>query len=257
MALTAYALLHAVWKGHMSPDDAAESLGIPVRNVKTQVNYLGDRLETLATTLDELTTTEFGSREALAAAKTQAAQTLGISTRQLNRFLSRSGLKPRPQSIKARESASEGASDRKRQHRLLAVDVLYGRKTLTEAANLSGRHERSIRRVLEELPIPVRYPDFDQLTPSTRYALAKNVEENKDSEHLATLVNAQIQRGWREKLPQTREKPLISLLIGWLEGETEHYEAGYEHFLGIYGLKGVELAFWEKLALADELRNLL
>lgn len=257
MALTTYALLHAVWQGHMAPEDAAEALGIPARNVKTQVNYLGERLEGIAQTLDSLTAQSYASRSELAEAKRVAAEKLGVSSRQVNRFLSRSGKKPRPESIVSREKASEAATERKRQHRMLALDVLYGRKTLTEAANLSGRHERSMRRVLEDLPIPARYPEYDLLSPSTRYALAKNVEEMRDCGHLSTLVSAQINRKPGEESPQTVAKPLISMMIGWLEGETDQYDPGYEHFLDFYGLKGVDLRFWEKLALADELRHLL
>ena len=257
MALTAYALLHAVWKGHLSPEDAAEAIGIPAKNVKTQVNYFGERLEEITQTLDDLTGHSYATRKDLIEAKHRAAEKLGVSPRQVNRFLSRSGARPRPESIKKREEASIAAVERRREQRLLAVDVLYGRKTLTEAANLSGRHERSIRRVLESLPIPARYPDFAHLTPSTRYALAKNVEENRDSEHLATLVSAQVHRDVRQKLPQTVQKPLITLMIAWLEGESDKYDPGFEHFLDFYGLKGVELRFWERLALADELRNLL
>ena len=257
MALTTYALLHAVWRGHLTPEDAAETLGIPIRNVKTQVNYLGDRLEGITQALDALAATSYPSRKALASAKKEAAAKLGISPRQVNRFLKRAGAQPRPESIKQREEASIGATNRRREQRLLAVDVLYGRKTLTEAANLSGRHERSIRRVLDSLPVPVRYPDYELLTTSTRYALAKNIEENRECDHLATLVNAQINRPAMKELPKTTEKPLISLMIAWLEGETTEYDPGFEYFLDHYGLKGVTLHFWEKLALADELRNLL
>lgn len=257
MALTTYALLHAVYKGQLSPEDAAASLGIPIRNVKTQVNYLGERLEGIAQALDGLIAASYPSRAALAAAKASAAAKLGVSTRQVNRFLLRSGGNPRPDAIKQREEASEAAVSRKKQHHFLALDVLYGRKTLTEAANLAGRHERSIRRVIDDLDIPVRFPDFDKLTDSTRYALAKNVEEHRPSEHLTTLVNAQINRIPGGEPPKTVEKPLIKLLIGWLEGETSKYDPGFDRFLNLYGLKDVNLAYWEKLALADELRNLL
>lgn len=257
MALTTYALLHAVLRGHLAPEDAAEALGIPTRNVKTQVNYFGERLEEISQALDALVATPYSSRTELAEAKRKAAERLGVSPRQLNRFLSRAGAKPRPESIVQREKASIAATDRKRQHRLLALDVLYGRKTLTEAANLAGRHERSMRRVIDGLPIPARYPDFDCLSASTRYALAKNVEENRDSEHLATLVSAQVQRDGLETPTQTVQKPLILLMIAWLEGESDKYDPGFEHFLDFYGLKGVELQFWERLALADELRHLL
>lgn len=258
MALTTYALLHAVWQGHLPAEDAAEALGIPARNVKTQVNYFGDRLANIAGTLDDLIANSYETRGDLAAAKKRAAEKLGVSARQINRFLNRaSAEKPRPEGILRREKASASASERKRQHRLLALDVLYGRKTLTEAANLAGRHERSIRRVLDDLPIPARYPDYEHLTSSTRYALAKNVEEMRDSTHLATLVNAQLHRTGRETLPETTKKPLIMLMIGWLEGETDQYDPGFEHFLAFYGLKGIELRFWERSALADELRNLL
>ena len=257
MALITYALLHAVWQGHMTPEDAAEAPGIPTRNVKTQVNYLGDRLEGIAQTLEALAERHYNSRADLAKAKAEAATKLGISVRQVNRFLKRSGSNPRPAPIINREEASKKASERKREHRLLALDVLYGRKTITEAANLANRHERSIRRVLDDLPIPARYPDYERLTPSTRYALAKSVEENVSSEHLATLVNAQLARGDGESTPQIVEKPLISMLIAWLEGETTRYDPGYEHFLEMYGLKGVDLFYWERMALADELRNLL
>lgn len=257
MALTTYALLHAVWKGHLSAEDAAASLGIPVRNVKTQVNYLGDRLEGIVKTLDTLTAESYPSRKDLSEAKRAAAVSLGISLRQLNRFLSRSGEMPRPQSIKSREEASIRAVERKREQRLLAIDVLYGRKTLAEAANLAGQHERSLRRATEELKVPVRYPDYGHLSPSLRYALAKNVEESLDSEHLATLVAAQINRKGEKTPASASKKPLIELMIAWLEGETDQYDRGFEHFLGMYGLKGVELRFWEKIALADELKNLL
>lgn len=257
MALTTYALLHAVWQGHIPAEVAAESLGIPVRNVKTQVNYLGDRLDVIAKTLDNLTATPYASRKDLSEAKQKAAVTLGVTPRQVNRFLKRSGGNPRPTPIQEREKASIAAVDRKRQQRQLAIDVLYGRKTLTEAANLAGRHERSLRRVLDDLPIPARFPDYERLTSSTRYALAKNLEENRSSEHLATLVSAQLNRETREALPQTAPKPLISMLIAYLEGETDQYDPGYEHFLDFYGLKGVDLLYWEKAALADELKNLL
>lgn len=257
MALTTYALLHAVWRGHMTVEDAAEALGIPVRNVKTQVKYLGDRLEGITQTLDDLTGRKYASRKELADAKKAAATKLDVTPRQVNRFLSRTGKKPRPDSILAREEASIGAVNRKREQRLLAIDVLYGRKTLTEAANLANRHERSLRRVLDELPVPVRFPDYDRLSPSTRYALAKNVEENRDSEHLAMLVSAQINRETPENLPKTVPKPLIMIMIAWLEGETEQYDPGFERFLDSYGLKGTELRYWERTALADELRNLL
>lgn len=260
MALTTYALLHAVWKGQLPPEDAAEAIGIPVRNVKTQVNYLGERLETIVETLDSLIAASYPSRRALAEAKQKAAVTLGVTTRQVNRFLARAGGNPRPQPIVEREKLSAGASERKRQHRLLALDVLYGRKTLTEAANLAGRHERSLRRVLDDLSIPVRLPDYDKLTPATRYALAKNVEEGIDSEHLAKLVAAQISRGGQieeKDRVKTVEKPLIKLLIANLEGETTHYESGFDTFLAQYGVAGRALTFWEKTAIADELRNLL
>lgn len=257
MALTTYALLHAVWKGHLPPEDAAEALGIPVRNVKTQVNYLGDRLEGIASTLDNLAEKSYPTRRDLAEAKRAAAENLGITTRQLNRFLARAGARPRPESIKKREEASIAAVERKRELRVLAIDVLYGRKTLTEAANLAGKHERSVRRATEELPVPVRYPDYGRLSPSLRYALAKNIEEMRDSGHLATLVDAQINRKGVVTAPSETKKPLILLLIGWLEGETDQYDRGFDHFLEMYGLKGVELRFWEKVALADELRTLL
>lgn len=257
MTLSRYAILHAVWRHHLPAEEAAAALGVPIRIVKTQVNYFGERLEQIAQTLDQITAEKYPSRKALVDAKRKAAETLGVSSRQVNRFLSRAGTQPRPESIKSREGASIAATERLRQQRMLAIDVLYGRKTLTEAANIAGRHERSIRRVLDALPVPVRYPDYDRLTSSTRYALAKNVEENRDSEHLATLVTAQINRGRGQDLPQTVAKPLISLMIGWLEGESDKYDPGFEHFFESYGLKGVELRFWGKLALADELRNLL
>lgn len=257
MSLSTYAILHAVWKGHMPAEDAAESLGIPTKIVKTQVTYLGSRLEDIVQTLDDLTGREFASRYDLAAAKREVSKKLGVSVRQVNRFLSRAGLKPRPVKIVEREEASARASERAREHRLLAIDVVYGRKTLTEAANVADRHERTIRRVLDDLPIPVRYPDYDLLTPSTRFALGKNLEENRSCDHLATLVGAQINRKGMGLLPQTQAKPLLAMMIAWLEGETEQYDPGYEYFLGRYLLKGIELKFWEKQALADELRNLL
>lgn len=257
MALTAYETLHAVWRGHLSPEDAAAAMGIPAKNVKNQVGYLGGRLEGIAESLDELTARDYPSRADLAQAKREASARLGVTMRQLNRFLRRAGQRPRPRPVLEREKASIEATERKRQQRLLALDVLYGSKTLTEAANLAGRHERSLRRVLDDLPVPVRYPDYDKLTPSTRWALEKNVAANRDSEHLKMLVEAQINRAGQETMPQTVQKPLISMLIAWLEGETEQYDPGYEHFLDLYGLKGVELMFWEKAALADELRNLL
>lgn len=222
--------------------------------MKTQVDY---RLEGIAQALDGLIATSYPSRAALAAAKASAAAMLGVSTRQVNRFLLRSGGNPRPDAIKQRESASEAATNRKQQHHSLALDVLYGRKTLTEVANLAGRHERSIRRVIDDLDIPVRFPDFDKLTGSTRYALAKNVEEHRLSEHLTTLINAQINRTPGGEPHKMVEKPLIKLLIGWLEGETNKYDPGFDRFLNLYGLKDVNLAYWEKLALADELRNLI
>lgn len=225
--------------------------------MKTQVNYLGNRLEQIVKTLDTLVAEPYATRGDLSEAKRRAAESLGVSTRQLNRFLRRSGSKPRPQPILRREQASIQATERKRQQRLLALDVLYGRKTLTKAANLAGLHERSMRRVLDNLPIPARYPDYEHLTASTRYALAKNVEEMRDCSHLATLVNAQIHRKTDKTGSQTLEKPLILLMIGWLEGETDKYDPGFEHFLGLYGLKDVELQFWERPALADELRHLL
>lgn len=254
MALTTYALLHEVYKGQLSPEDAAASLGIPTRNVKTQVNYSE---EDVAQALDGLSAVSYPSRAALAAAKASAAAKLGISTRQVNRFLLRSGSNPRPDAIKQRERASEAATSRKKQHHSLALDVLYGRKTLIEAANLAGRHERSIRRVIDDLDTPVRFPDFDKLTGSTRCALAKNIEAGRPSEHLTTLVNAQINRISGGKPQKAVEKPLSKLLIGWLEGETNQYEPGFDHVLSLYGLKDVNLAYWEKQALADELRNLL
>lgn len=257
MALTTYAILHAVHQGHLSPEDAANALGIPVRNVKTQVQYFGERLKDIAATLDDLTAKPYPSRGDLAAAKQRAAKKLGVSARQINRFLGRTGAKPRPESIIKREEASEKATERKRQHRLLAIDVLYGRKTLTEAANLSGRHERSIRRVLDDLPIPVRYPDFDRLDLSLREALAKNLETGRSCDHLATLVSVQINRTGQESTLKGDRKPLLLLMIAWLEGESDKYDPGFERFLEQYGLKGVELTFWERLALADELRHLL
>lgn len=225
--------------------------------MKTQVDYFGNRLEQIVKTLDTLVAESYATRGDLSEAKRRAAESLGVSTRQLNRFLRRSGNKPRPQPILRREQASIQATERKRQQRLLALDVLYGRKTLTKAANLAGLHERSMRRVLDNLPIPARYPDYEHLTASTRYALAKNVEEMRDCSHLATLVNAQIHRKTDKTGSQTLEKPLILLMIGWLEGETDKYDPGFEHFLGLYGLKDVELQFWERPALADELRHLL
>lgn len=257
MALTTYAVLHAVWRGHLAPEDAAETLGIPTRNVKTQVNYLGDRLEGITQALDDLAATSYPSRKALALAKKEAAAKLGISPRQVNRFLKRAGAQPRPESIKQREEASISATNRKREQRLLAIDVLHGRKTLTEAANLSGRHERSMRRVLDSLPVPVRYPDYERLTDATRYALAKAVEENRNCDHLTRLVNAQINRDWTKPLAKTAEKPLVKALISWLEGEDTRYDPGFDHFLEYYGVNDVALHFWEKLALAEELENLL
>lgn len=257
MRLTTYSLLHAVLRGHMKPEEAAEAIGIPVRNVKTQVNYFGERLEGITKTLDELTETAYPTRQALIGAKRAAAAELGVSLRQVNRFLSRAGANPRPESIKKREETSIAAVERKKEQRMLAIEVLYGRKTLTEAANLAGRHERSIRRVLDELPIPARFPDYDQLNPSTRYALGKCVEEHRDADHLATIVRAQINRDTSQMPPQTVEKPLLTLMIAWLEGESDKYDPGFDHFLDLYGLKGVELKFWERLALADELRHLL
>lgn len=257
MALTAYAILHAVQQGHMPLQDAVEALEIPAKNVKMQVTYFGDRLGIITQTLNDLTAKRYETRDDLVEAKRRAAETLGVSVRQVNRFLERAGGKPRPESIKQRENASVKATERQRQHRLLALDVLYGRRTLTEAANISGRHERSIRRVLDELPVPVRYPDYGRLSTSTRYALAKNIEENVGSDHLQTLVNAQINRGNLGKLPQTMPKPLISIMIAWLEGETDQYDPGFEHFMEAYRMGGVELRFWERFALADELRHLL
>lgn len=44
MALTAYETLHAVWRGHLSPEDAAAAMGIPAKNVKNQVGYLGGQV---------------------------------------------------------------------------------------------------------------------------------------------------------------------------------------------------------------------
>jgi hypothetical protein len=257
MKLTAYALLHAVWRGHLSAEDAADALGIPARNVKTQVNYFGDRLEQIAQALDELTAGTYSSRQELAEAKRAVAERLGVSPRQINRFLSRTGLRPRPETIKQREEASAAATDRRRQQRMLALDVLYGRKSLEEAAEVCGRHTRTMRRCVDSLPIPVRYPDFDALTFSTRYALGKNVEDRLSSEHLTTLVDAQLQRGAPRSLPSVTEKPLISLMIAWLEEESDVYDPGFEHFLDFYGLKGRKLTMWERQALADELRNLL
>lgn len=257
MKLTTYALLHAVWQGHLSADDAAEALGIPVRNVKTQVSYFGSRLEDITVVLDELLAKEYPSRQALAEAKKQAAERLGVSTRQVNRFLNRAGANPRPANIVNREKASALASERQRQKRQAAIEVLRGARDLHEAANLCGIHTRSMRRVLDSLPVPVRYPDYGLLSSSMRHALATNLERDESCDHLATLVTAQLNRKPGEKLPQMVAKPLISMMIAYLEGETTQTDPGFDHFYERYALKDVKLHFWEKLALADELRNLL
>lgn len=256
-SLTAYALLHEVWAGRMPVELAAEALHIPIKNVKNQIGYLGNRLETIVKTLDEVMARSYSSRDELAQAKREAAKNLGISVRQLNRFLIRSGGSPRPESIVKREDASKKAVERKRQQRILALDVLKGAKTLSEAANFAGIHERTMRRACDNLPIPVRYPDFDSLMPALRFALAKCVELNTDCEHLSTLVASQIERGRETQVPQMLAKPLLTIMIAWLEGETDQYDPGFEHFLDKYGLKGRNLPYWEKAALADELRQLL
>lgn len=255
--MTAYALLHEVWAGRMPVEVAAEALQIPIKSVKNQVGYMGNRLETIVTTLDQLTAKTYSSRTELAQAKVEAAKTLGISVRQLNRFLIRSGSKPRPESIKHREEASKKVSERKRLYRVLALDVLKGAKTLSEAANLANVSERTMRRACESLPIPARYPDYDYLLPSARFALAKCVEMHADCEHLATLVESQINRGKEIQVPQMQAKPLLSIMIAWLEGETDQQDPGFDHFFEKYGLKDRTLPYWERAALSDELRRLL
>lgn len=255
--LTAYALLHEVWENRLPAEIVAEALQIPIRNVKNQVNYFGDRLGTIVTTLDHVMAQPYPSRSRLTQAKQEAAKTLGISVRQLNRFLTRSGVKPRPESIVQRETASKKATERRRLQRILALDVLKGARTLSEAANHAGVHDRTMRRACDNLPVPVRYPDYGKLLPSTRYAVAKCVEMHGDCEHLSTLVASQINRGNEKQVPQMQAKPLLSIMIAWLEGETDQYDPGFEHFFEKYGLKGRKLPYWEKAALADELRQLL
>jgi len=46
-------------------------------------------------------------------------------------------------------------------------------------------------------------------------------------------------------------------MIAWLEGETEQYDPGFEHFIKMYGLNDRVLPYWERAALADELRQIL
>ena len=200
-------------------------------------------------TIEALADREYTSRSDLARAKREAATKLGVTVRQINRFLSQSGAYLRPEPIKKREETASNAADTREKCINYAIEVLQGHRTLAEAAIVANRHERSIRRVLDNLPIPVRFPDYGRLGGSTRYALSENVRRGRCSKHLTPFIEDQINPGKRIGTNKTTRLTVLGLMSA-LNGEKEANDPVFKAYFRRYKLKGVDLLYLERLAIA-------
>lgn len=173
--------------GRMTEQEVADALNIPLRSYRIRCTKWGHRFPLMLTVLDKIAADSI--------TRSEAAETLGVSVRQVNK-LSESWKVQRPvKEYLIERTRSKVKWEIRKKH---AIDFISGSMPLDEAAERSGVSTRMMRRWVSDLLMKhfeMPWKDLVKLPDSRRRRLAQTIEDAEGLELAKQNVLNAIARG--------------------------------------------------------------
>lgn len=189
-------------RGDLTLEDAAEALGLEVRDFKFRLSRWGLRLPLLLNTLDKLKEGKV--------TRDQAAEALSVSTRQVNQLMNTWEVKKPVKEYLVHNTAVQIKWEIRKKY---AIDYIAGSSTIEEAADNAEISARQMRRWVSELlnkHYQIPFKDLVKVTSERRRHMATEIEEAEGLEIAKQNVLRAISTGKKDLTDAAIERVLHS-----------------------------------------------
>jgi hypothetical protein len=182
-----FEIYRAMIRSEISHDEAAEQFGITPRDLKFRLTKYGKRMPRVLKTLDKIQEDRMD--------RTTAAETLGVSLRQVNNLMESWGVQRPLKEYLVDRAVSEVKWEIRKK---FAIEYISGSCTIEEAAENAGVSTRQIRRWVSELlakHYEIVFKDLKHIPLSRLRRMADEIEEKEGLEVAKQNVLREVLKG--------------------------------------------------------------